>query len=64
MIQQFITQLRANFYARLERKTGWGKEELKLEFEQAVSETLAKMANGQMSAQLNYSDDYQRCNNG
>jgi len=34
-----IDTLRTKFYERLNRKTGWGKEELKMEFERAISDT-------------------------
>ena len=36
-VELFLKQLREEFYAALERKTGWGKEELKLEFERAAA---------------------------
>ena len=33
-------RLRDAFYERLERKTGWGKEEVKREFEQAGEQVI------------------------
>ena len=54
MIQTFIDQLRANFYRRLERKTNWGRNELKLEFEQAVSEALAELYESQQGTDKPY----------
>lgn len=38
-IKSFIEKLRMNFYKRLDRKTGWGKVELREEFEQALTDT-------------------------
>ncbi len=38
----FITSLRQAFHQELTAKTGWGREELKLAFERAISSTLAK----------------------
>jgi len=43
--QQFIETLRSVFYDRLNRKTSWGKEELKLEFERAISDTFGDFVN-------------------
>ena len=42
-MEDFIKLLREEFYAAIGRKTGWGKEELKLEFERSVSNVLARM---------------------
>jgi hypothetical protein len=39
-IKDILDDLRIHFYNRLNRKTGWGKEELKLEFEKAISDTM------------------------
>jgi hypothetical protein len=41
--ETLIKVIREEFYAAVERKTGWGKEELKLEFERSVSNGLARM---------------------
>lgn len=38
-IKDIIDDLRTNFFRQLQRKTGWGKEEVKLEFEKAISAT-------------------------
>ena len=39
---QLIEAIRQEFLALLERKTGWGKEELKLEFERAVQAAILR----------------------
>ena len=39
----FVKQLREQFYAAVAQKTGWGKEELKLEFERCLSDALARV---------------------
>lgn len=36
-LERLIKLFREEFYASIERKTGWGKEELKLEFERSLS---------------------------
>lgn len=38
-----INILKDAFYKRLEKKTGWGRNEIKKEFEQAEIETLSEM---------------------
>jgi hypothetical protein len=43
-LAQFIESLRQAFHRELSAKTGWGREELKMAFERAVSNTLAKNA--------------------
>ncbi len=43
MNEEFVELLREEFHKRLERKTGWGKEELKLEFERAVSAAIVRL---------------------
>lgn len=40
-MELILQHVRANFYERLERKTGWGREELKIEFERAMTSALA-----------------------
>jgi len=40
-LSEFIQSLREAFHQELSAKTGWGREELKLAFERAVSNTLA-----------------------
>jgi hypothetical protein len=40
-LSEFIETLRQTFHRELSAKTGWGREELKLAFERAVSNTLA-----------------------
>ena len=42
--EELVKQIREEFYAAIGRKTGWGKEELKLEFERAVANALARCA--------------------
>ena len=42
-ISAYRQQLRDAFFERLDRKTGWGKEEVKKEFEQAGEEVILKM---------------------
>lgn len=37
--KELMNTLRDKFFARLKTKTGWGREELKMEFERAISET-------------------------
>lgn len=41
-VAQFVESLRREFHQELNAKTGWGREELKLAFERAISNTLAK----------------------
>jgi len=38
----FLEDLRQAFHKELSAKTGWGREELKMAFERAVSNTLAR----------------------
>lgn len=45
-LKEFISTLRARFHERLEAKTGWGKEELKREFELALSDALMAIVSG------------------
>jgi hypothetical protein len=45
--KELLDLIRDKFYARLERKTGWGKEELKLEYEKAITEALTDILNKQ-----------------
>ena len=47
MNRRLIELIREEFYNRLERKTGWGKEELKREFEQAVSQAALRFLDEQ-----------------
>lgn len=35
-----LNELQINFYKKLDKKTGWGKEEVKREFERALAEIL------------------------
>lgn len=42
-ISDYRQKLRDEFYKRLERKTGWGKEEIKKEFEQAGETVILEM---------------------
>ncbi len=44
MFAEFIKSLRAEFYERIEQKNGWGREELKMEFERALADSLATIA--------------------
>jgi len=39
-LSEFIESLRHAFHQELSAKTGWGREELKLAFERAVSSVL------------------------
>lgn len=43
MIERLIKLLRVNFYAELNTKTGWGKEELKHAFERSIVTTFAQL---------------------
>jgi hypothetical protein len=43
-LSEFIESLRQAFHQELSAKTGWGREELKLAFERAVSNVLANAA--------------------
>ena len=36
-MKNLIKFIREEFYAEIERKTGWGKEELKIVFERAIA---------------------------
>lgn len=38
-IKDIMDDLRTTFFDKLNRKTGWGKEEVKMEFEKAISDT-------------------------
>ena len=40
--KRLIELIREKFYERLSHKTGWGRNELKLEFENALTESLAQ----------------------
>lgn len=42
-IAEYRQRLRDMFYQRLERKTGWGKEEVKREFEEAGEQVVLEM---------------------
>jgi len=46
-IKEFVESLRQEFHQELAAKTGWGREQLKLAFERAVSNALAKIAAGE-----------------
>lgn len=39
-LMTFLTKLEADFFGRLDRKTGWGKNEVKKEFNEALRNTL------------------------
>ena len=39
--KELIDRFRTEFFNRLSRKTGWGREELRLEFEGAALDTVA-----------------------
>jgi len=39
-LQLFLSRIEADFFARLDKKTGWGKEEVKREFNEAIKTTL------------------------
>lgn len=41
-LSTFLEYLRQAFHKELSAKTGWGREELKMAFERAVSDTLAR----------------------
>ncbi len=41
-LSNFLKALREKFYAELSAKTGWGREELKIAFERAISDALAQ----------------------
>jgi hypothetical protein len=41
-LSEFLETLREKFYAELAAKTGWGREELKIAFERAISDALAQ----------------------
>jgi len=40
--RQLLATIREEFFERLERKTGWGKEELKLEYVAAERDALLR----------------------
>ena len=42
-ISIYRQRLRDEFYARLQRKTGWGREEVKKEFEEAGETVVLEM---------------------
>ena len=41
--EDVIKEVRKEFEARLERKTGWGKNEVMQEFDQAISVAILKL---------------------
>jgi len=41
-LSEFLKALGERFYGELSAKTGWGREELKVAFERAVSDALAQ----------------------
>ena len=41
LVNELISEIRWNFFKRIDRKTGWGKKELKLEFEIAVNDVIS-----------------------
>ena len=43
LLHKYNAFLSEAFLARIEQKTGWGKEKLKLEFQQAMLEAMAKI---------------------
>jgi len=43
----FLTYLRESYFERLDRKTGWGNQEVRFEFEQAINDAFAKMIDQQ-----------------
>ena len=51
---EYCQRLRHNFFQRLERKTGWGKEELKKEFYEATQETLMELIDATPSKTIHY----------
>lgn len=40
---KIIDKIREKFYKRVDGKTGWGKNELKAEFEKAIADALAEI---------------------
>ena len=43
MIKKFATLLEEKFVARLQAKTGWGRNDIMVEFSAALSEALIEM---------------------
>jgi hypothetical protein len=43
MIKKFATLLEEKFMARLQAKTGWGRNDVMIEFRAALSEALMEM---------------------
>ena len=43
MNKNLINLLRKEFFERLETKTGWGKEQIKKEFEQSVNDVVLSL---------------------
>lgn len=48
--KQMFKSLTDKFFARLERKTGWGKEEIKREYVAAASEVVSEMMDSNTEA--------------
>ena len=44
-ISEIIEAMRVKFFKRIESKTGWGKEQLKQEFEHSMTEVLVDLIN-------------------
>ncbi|MCD6262323.1 MAG: hypothetical protein J7J52_04805 [Deltaproteobacteria bacterium] len=42
-ISEFIARLERDFFARLDKKTGWGKDQVKEEFRKAKAAVALKM---------------------
>jgi hypothetical protein len=42
-VQRFLKLFREEFYAAVSRKTGWGSQELKLEFERCAANALTQV---------------------
>jgi len=46
--KRLIDLIRENFYERLEHKTGWGRTQLRIEFEAAIADALAQFLDEQV----------------
>lgn len=52
MNKRLIGLLREEFTERVNRKTGWGKNEILQEFEQAISNTIARLLDEQEKEEM------------
>lgn len=55
--KELIDNIKSEFFGRLDRKTGWGKKEVKMEFEGAVIDAISKTIHLSEHPDLGFDDD-------